>query len=372
MLRAVMRTPDTLASEVRSAGALVRFNVRYWPTVLPRVHRGLRYWHERAERIPDPQLRQLALDKLADERFNTEVAVTFATLAPRRLRGQVVDACVALQVMYDYLDGVSEQPAPDPLADSRRLFSAFIVAVTPEQEKPVDYYEYHPLRDDGGYLQELVEACRLTFARLPNAALVGPIARASALRCGEAQTRTHAIEALGVGQFNEWASSEADGTGLNWWEFAAGATASILCVHALIGAAADEGTDLASARELDSAYLYSCALSTLLDSLIDHERDVAEGSHSFVDYYEDETERARRIPAVATMAADAGARIRHSGHHRMTGMGIAAFYLSAPSARRGYARAVKDRVVSRLGPLILPMLGIFRLWRLAKAAAAGG
>jgi hypothetical protein len=47
----------------------------------------------------------------------------------------------------------------------------------------------------------------------------------AARRCGESQTRTHAIEALGVGQLAEWAAAAAQGTDLTWWEYTAGATA---------------------------------------------------------------------------------------------------------------------------------------------------
>jgi len=198
-------------------GALVRANARYWPTVLPRVHRGLRHWEVAASGIPDERLRRLALAKLAEERFNTEVAATLATLAPRHHRGRVIDAIVPLQVMYDYLDGLSEEPADDPLANGRQLFSAFAVSLSPEGFQWVDYYSHSPGRDDGGYLETLVGACWQAFARLPRAAVVAPVARAAVWRCGESQTRTHAIEALGGEQLVEWASAEAEGSGLTWW-----------------------------------------------------------------------------------------------------------------------------------------------------------
>jgi hypothetical protein len=133
-----------LSAEARAATALARANARYWPTVLPHVHRGLRHWQERAHRIPDPILRELATSKIAHERFNTEVAATLATLAPRAHRRLATEAIVPLQVMYDYLDGLSEMPAPDPLGTSRLLFSAFTNSLAPEHADPVDYYAAHP------------------------------------------------------------------------------------------------------------------------------------------------------------------------------------------------------------------------------------
>jgi tetraprenyl-beta-curcumene synthase len=361
----------TLVSEARTAAALGFAQARYWPSVLPRVHRGLRHWEQRAQRIPDPGLKELALAKIKGERFNTEVAATLCTLAPRRYRRQAIDATVALQVMYDYLDGVGEDPGPDPLADGRRLFSAFTVALSPERLAPVDYYEYHSHRQDGGYLEELVRTCHYAFCELPSAAVVAPVACRAAAACGEAQTRTHAIGALGTTQLTDWANAEAAGTGLTWWEYTAAATASVLRMHALIAAAADRHTTSAEARDLDVAYLFIAGVTTLLDSLIDQGRDLEEEGHSFLGYYESEEVKAERVAAIVahTTSVDLP-RVRHWAHHRMTNVGAAAYYLSAPSAREPRARAVKARVVNELPPLIAPTLGIFRLWRLAKAVAS--
>jgi tetraprenyl-beta-curcumene synthase len=359
-----------LGAEACAVGALARANARYWPTVLPQVHRGLRRWKAVARTIPDPGLRDLALDKIAHESFNTEVAATLATLAPRRHRPQAIEAIVALQVMYDYLDGLSEEPAADPLGTSRLLFNAFTVSLTPAQTEPVDYYRGAARgMGDGGYLQSLVAACQTAFRRLPGAEVVAPVAREAAQRCGESQTRTHAIEALGTGQLAEWATAAADGTGLTWWEYTAGATASILSVHALIAAAADPRTTAADAGSLDTAYLFISAVSTLLDSVIDLRRDSEEGAHSFVSYYGSEDVMAARIGTVVARAAVEGGSIHHGGHHRMTAAGVAAYYLSAPAAGRPPGRAVKARAVKELPLLLRPALGVFRLWRLAKAIA---
>jgi hypothetical protein len=87
-----------VSGSARALAAMARANMRYWPTVLPRVQKGLRAWEGAAGRIPDDRLRQIALAKLDEERFNTEVAATLATLAPRRQRAAAIDAIVPLQV----------------------------------------------------------------------------------------------------------------------------------------------------------------------------------------------------------------------------------------------------------------------------------
>jgi tetraprenyl-beta-curcumene synthase len=176
-----------MSAGTRALVAMGRANARYWPTVLPQVQHRLRFWDGAARRIPHQRLREIALEKLAEERFNTEVAATLATLAPWRQRPAAIAAIVPLQVMYDYLDGLSEEPAADPLGSSRELFRAFTVALTPERFERADYYSRSSGWDDGGYLQTLVEACRRAFASLPGAAAVAPAARAAALRCGESR-----------------------------------------------------------------------------------------------------------------------------------------------------------------------------------------
>jgi tetraprenyl-beta-curcumene synthase len=354
----------------RAALALVAANARYWPTVLPRVHRELRRWESRARSIPDPALRAVALEKLRDERFNTEVAATLATISPRRYRGRAIEAIVALQVMYDYLDGIGEQPTPDPLEDGRQLFRALANGVEIGFAGEVDYYRHHLQPEDGGYLKSLAAVCREAFVGLPQAAVVAPTALRAAERCGEGQARTHAIERFGVEQLAVWAAREAEGTSLAWWEFTAGATASVLAMHALIAAAADPRIDSAEARRIDDAYLRISAVSTLLDSLIDLPRDAREGGHSFVGYFEDEAERSERLGRLAAAAATAAPELRHGAHHYMTTVGVAAYYLSAPEADEPYACPAKASIVAELRPLIAPTLGIFHLWRMVKRLRA--
>ncbi|MGB2710973.1 MAG: DUF2600 family protein [Conexibacter sp.] len=350
--------------------ALALANVRYWVSVAPHVRRELRHWERRAAAIADPALRAHALGKLRDEHFNAEVAATLATLAPRRQRQLVVTAIVAFQIVYDYLDAVSEQPVADPLANGRQLYGAFM-ATLGTQADGADHYRYHPQRDDGGYLDALVTACREAFWALPAAIAVAPVARRSATRCGEAQTRTHAVPREGVGQLSAWATREALDHEMTWWESAAGAAASVLSVHALMAAAADPRTTSSEAASIDAAYLPISALTTLLDSLIDREQDTTTGNHGYVAYYPSATVAAHRIGEVAHRATSAAARLRHGPHHAMTVAGAAAYYLSAPGAGTPFARPVAAHVAGELRPLVTPILGIFRLWRLAKRLRPG-
>src|ERR1044072_456064 len=130
------------AIPVATGIALVRANARYWWTVFPQVRRELSGWDRLAQAIPDPALRAQAQHKLRQERFNTEVAATLATLAPSPWRPKAVTAIVALEVMYDYLDGLTEQPVLDPLANGRQLYRAFADALAP-CGPPSGHYRHH-------------------------------------------------------------------------------------------------------------------------------------------------------------------------------------------------------------------------------------
>jgi tetraprenyl-beta-curcumene synthase len=349
--------------------ALVRANARFWPTVFPEVRRELREWDRYAHAIPTPVLRSQALAKLQHERFNTEVAATLATLVPPVRRRDVTEAIVALEVLYDYLDGLGEQPVPDPLADGRQLYRALVDAVAPTGPL-ADYYRHRPHCDDGGYLAALVSTCRRALWSLPAAPIVAPAAQAVLARCGEAQTRTHAVARLGPGQLRAWASRQPEVGRLRWSEVAAGATASVLAAHALVALAADPATTAADAQAVAAAYLSTCALTTMLDSLMDAEADALVGGHSYHAYYASETEAAARLGVLARDAVAAVERLPRAAHHLMTVTGAVAFYLSAPEARAGRARRLTVPITRELRPLLAPPLAIFAAWRGMKRRRA--
>jgi hypothetical protein len=345
--------------------ALVLANARYWTTVAPLTRSELERWRARAGRIEDPELRALALQKLSDEGFAAEVAATLATLAPRQHRVAAVRAIVALEVMFDYLDGLTERPAPDPLANGRQLFKALSDALDPGAGHTDDYYR-HNGSDDGGYLRELGNVVSQGLGRLPSTVLLAPTMRQAGARCSEAEVLTHAYSSLAEG----WAIRMAVGSRLEWREYLAGAASSILSVHALIALACDRHATVEDAAALDEVYLALGVLSTMLDSVVDFEEDEANGTIAYIAHYESASELGRRLANVIHRAA-AEARGAPSGaHHLMTIAGIAAYFTSAPTAMSELALPVTSRVQRELRPLITPTLAVMRVWRAVKRIRA--
>ncbi len=348
--------------------ALLVANARYWSTVAPLVRRQLHRWRRRAWAIEDPVLGALALHKLNEEGFNAEVAATLATLAPRSHRRDVVEAIVALEILFDYLDGLTESPTGESPDDGYQLFKAFTDAVTPASQPCGDYFRYHRGTDDGGYLDELVAAVRQAIAGLPTTVKLTDIMRASAERTAEAQLHIHAACIAETGQLERWGKRGATDTQLEWREYVAGAASSVLVVHALITAAADHRTTHAHGLEIDRIYLPIAALPTILDSLIDYERDAMAGQPGYVRYYDGSSVLARQLASVIQDGLARARRVPNGAHHVMTLVGVVAYYASAPSAQSDFARPVTEHIRGHLRPVIGPTLAVMLAWRSAKRA----
>jgi tetraprenyl-beta-curcumene synthase len=351
--------------------ALAVANGRYWPTVAPETRRELARWAGPAQAISDATLRSLALEKLRDERFNSEVAATLATLAPRGQRAAAVKAIVALELLFDYLDGCTELPSADPLGESRRLFAPFVGTFAPREpadgggnaEGTTGYTE-----PGGSYAGALADRTRVQLLALPRADAVLEVAHASLQRCAEAQTRLHAAPSLGDRQLQDWAAEHAVGSGLEWRGYAGGCASSVLAAHALIAAAADPTTTTADARQIDSAYLAIGAVITILDSVVDESADRARGESGFIRLFSSTEELAASLRTLIREALTRCRRAPHGEHHAMTLAGVAAYYTTHPGAREPVARPVASMVRRELSPTISSTLSVVAGWGDAKRA----
>jgi tetraprenyl-beta-curcumene synthase len=346
----------------RAAIALVVTNVRYWAFIAPSVRSELSRWQLQAEAIDDLELRALALAKLRGEGFHAEAAAMLATVAPRPHRGAVVEAIVAIEVLFDYLDGLTERPSEDPLRDGERAFKALIDAVSARAPEP--------RRDGEEYLEALARTVAAAVASLPGTAAIADVAQRTAQLGTNAQVRMHAVPQLGSGPLRLWASAEAEGTDLEWRELAAGAASSVLVLHALIVAAAHPGTTRGAAEQLASAYLSTCVLLTLLDGLVDQDDDVGpNGSEAggYLGLYETPAELPDVFARAARRAVTHARGVPNSAHHVMILVGVIAYYGSAPGAENARARPVISRLRNELSPLVSPTLVVMRVWRSMKA-----
>src|SRR4029077_3216649 len=272
----------------------------------------------------------------------------------RRARAPLVQLMVAYQIMYDYLDAINERPDSAPLSNGLQLHRALTDAVI---ACPVStsYYRNHPQCDDGGYLDTLVQRCRDILQSLPSTRTITPLLVHAADRCGEAQSRNHAVVTEGNRQLAEWSTAQAPDSGYLWWELAA-AGISCLSLHALFAAAASE-TTLEEAEHIERAYFPPiCAISALLDSLIDYPQDLGTTNHSFTSHYGTSSQAGHRFAAITSEASALVRELRHHRRHEIILAGIASFYLSAPAAMTTFAQPIRRCVVASLGRITTPIL----------------
>jgi tetraprenyl-beta-curcumene synthase len=348
---------------LRDALALAETLACYWLTIFPLARRELRRWQKRAAAIPEPALREIATRALTQEGLNAEGAALFATLAPARQRAATTRLLVAYQVMYDYLDALTEQPPPEPVRSSRQLHRALLTALG--QPAPIDgYFAHHPLREDGGYLAELAESCRATFIRLPGARVAAPHAISAAMRSAEGQSQSHAAAYTTDHELIRWAKhATPGGLDLRWWETAAAAESSLV-IHALLASAAQPHMTAACAKRVTAAYWpWIAGLNALLDDLIDTAEDAAEGTHSYIARYPNPADCARRLARLAAEASSALAHVPLRRRHTVIFAAMTSYYLAAPEATSVEIESTARLVASAIDTDLRPLIAMLRARR---------
>lgn len=331
----------------------------------------LGHWRSLARRIPDPELRRLALCALEQKRGNVEGAAAFAALVSSAYRPLVVRALVSCQVICDYLDLLAEQPSRDPVANGYRLHEALIVATAPG-EPHRDYYAEHPHAEDGGYLQALVSSLRDALMMLPSLASTAESLGGAAERIAVYQSFNHG-DALGSFEcFETWAARGALAhEGLRPWESAAGA-GSTLVVLAMIAAAADPDLRPSVAREIERAYFpWIGSLHSLLDSLVDYREDMALQGRALVGYYRSAREAAERMRSLAVEALRRAHGLPRGRRHALIVAAMTSFYVCEVDRRHSaHARLVAPAVLDVFGGLARPNMAMLRVRRSLRAVTA--
>jgi tetraprenyl-beta-curcumene synthase len=254
----------------------------------------LRRWRTRAGQIPVSAVREIALLALDGKRGNTHGAALFSVI-PRRRSSPLLRLLTTYQVLWDFLDSLSETwpgLAPD---DTLHLHFALVDAVTPAG--PIrDYYGPLNLPDDGGYLSSLVKACRECCRALPSFHHVAALLHKEANRIS-VQAINHVAEPEQIPvALRDWVANEYPGTHeVAWFELAAAAGANV-AIYALFALAAEEGCSAERVEDTYRAYFpWAGALATMLDGFVDQFEDARDGEHCYVAYYQSPNEARSRI-----------------------------------------------------------------------------
>jgi tetraprenyl-beta-curcumene synthase len=350
----------------RDLAVLGLMMARYALRVLPLARTQLRQWEGVARTIPDARLREHALGTLRGESFSALGAALVAVTARRHDRA-LVRLLIALQVAWDYIDTVSEQPADDPVANGVQLHRALLDAVSIGPPS-ADYYRLGDARDDGGYLAALVAGCREAAARLPAFELVRPSV-AEALRTAEVQYRNHAPAAERAPALRCWAARQRTAARIGWIEAAAAASSS-LGVLAMLALAADPRLTAGGVARVRAAYVpWADALTALLDSLVDQEADRARDAMNWIAQFRSRPAATARLRTITARAVDSMRQLPRGERHLAIVVGMIAMHLSRSSAWIAEAAPTSRAVLRETGTAMTPfLLFLLRGWRRVRRA----
>jgi tetraprenyl-beta-curcumene synthase len=337
------------------ATAFTRAATAYWLSVYPCLRGDLRHWRDQAKAIPDPVLRQVALNAQRAKLGNIEGSVAFAAFTASSSRVHAVRAMAYYEATLDYLDYLCEMPSVDPIVNGRQLNQALITAVVPGA-RHADYYAYHSHHSDNGYLCKLVDGCRDAFTSLPSYAVVVDVARRASTRIAIYQSLNHGDAFGSYRGFESWGQDEAQtyraqfpDKDVRWWEIAASAGSSLV-VFALIAAAANPKTQPSDAVAIEHAYFpWIGAVNSLLDSLVDRSEDSEPGQHRLLDYYASLDQAAGRLAFITAEAATRARQLGDGRAHSLTLAAMVSFYLSAPEAHERDMRAMCQPIRDAIG-----------------------
>ncbi len=293
-----------------------------------------------------------------------EGAALFSIL-PKHRDERLLKLLVAYQVMWDFLDSVSERGACAGQANGRQMHRALVEALDPED--PIsDYYRYHPWKDDGGYLRTLVETCRRLCAGLPGYRKVRPLMLQGVRDCA-IQSLNHEREPSRRDvALKEWAEREfADEHGLSWFERTAATSA--FTPHVLLAMAADPSCEQEEVQAVYSAYFPWVPLTiAMLDSYADRADDAANDNHSYISHYPSEAAALERLGAIIRRAVSQTARLPRGRRHALITASMVAMYLSSAGASTPAMREQTRTLARAGGTLTRLLLGIARVWRATR------
>jgi tetraprenyl-beta-curcumene synthase len=336
---------------------------------LKAVSREMSAWRIRALMIPDAAIREDALNSIELKRENADGAALFSIL-PARRNLSLLRLLVAYQIIWDFLDSVSERGACEGTKNGRQLHKALVEALDPAS--PIsDYYRFHPWRDDGGYLRKLVETCRANCAALPSYGRLRPLVVREARRAQVQALNHDADPAERDEALRRWAEREFAGEQrLSWFELSSAASAS-LAVHAFLALAARPAcTDAEVKQACDAYFPWISGTATMLDSYVDQVEDELAGNHRYVEHYGNRALASERLRALVGRSVVEARRLRDGHRHAVIASCMVAMYLSKDSARTPDMRASTASFVDAGGSLTRLLLPVLRLWRIIFAQTA--
>ncbi|NEU30010.1 tetraprenyl-beta-curcumene synthase family protein [bacterium LRH843] len=318
--------------------------------VIPTVHRYLDEWKEKAQMIPDSELRSQALDALTKKYFHCEGGGVYGLLAKDRFE-ELIQFIIAYQLTCDYLDNLCDQsPSFDP-NDFRSLHQALLDALTPGAA-PKNYYEYRQEQEDGGYLHALVKTCQTILATFPSFEKVQAHMLELSGYYGDLQVHKHVKKEERIPRLEAWFNEHRHKVpDMTWFEFSA-CTGSTLGIYTLAAYSTKPNlTDEMALKIKDGYYPWFQGVHLLLDYFIDQEEDLADDELNFLSYYESEEQMIERFRYFVDKAEEALLTLPDWKFHRLLLRGAIAIYIADEKVQKDKEMKKKSRKMIKKGGL---------------------
>lgn len=322
---------------------------KYIRQVFPEVSRELAAWTGLCKNSECQVLAKQALDSLSTKRFHAQGGSVFA-LYPQADMRRTIRFIVSLQTISDYLDNLCDRAGVDEESAFRQLHLSMLDAVDPA--RPIsDYYGHYPYKEDNGYLQALVEACREQVQELPAYPLVLGKMKKYVQLYTDLQTYKHLSRDTREEYLGTWADYYIrQFPGLTCWEFSA-AAGSTLAMFIMFVSAFDASLTEERVRILDDAYFpWICGLHILLDYYIDAKEDRLTGDLNFTEYYRNLKHCEERLAFFVERAVESCSTLEYPLFHLTVVKGLLAMYLSDPKAFFGLNRLASRNLLKKSPP----------------------
>ncbi|WP_342432690.1 tetraprenyl-beta-curcumene synthase family protein [Neobacillus sp. FSL H8-0543] len=301
--------------------------------IIPAVHQELNKWTERAENIPNPELRTQALASIKHKTFHCEGGGILALMAMKEYK-KAVEFIVAYQTISDYLDNLCDRSTSLDPEDFAALHEAMADALTLESG-PKNYYRLREDQDDGNYLNDLTETCRTVLRELQNYSLISEYLKELCDYYCDLQIHKHVNQAERVPRLEAWFHLHQNRfPEMEWYEFSAcsGSTLGIFCLISYAMRADFKASDAENIRK--GYFPYIQGLHILLDYFIDQEEDKAGGDLNFCFYYENEETLFERLKHFVFEADRHTEYLPHKRFHQLINRGLLGIYLSDSKVRK--------------------------------------
>ncbi|MEG9298663.1 tetraprenyl-beta-curcumene synthase family protein [Mangrovibacillus sp. Mu-81] len=301
--------------------------------IFPLVHAELDYWKNKADAIPNEELRKQALASIKHKTFHCEGGSILSILSLKKKK-ETIRFTVAYQTISDYLDNLCDRSTSLDPNDFELLHQSMKDSLTVGAE-PVNYYSLREDQDDGGYLRDLVMACQESLAEIPHYySIKTELLELCEYYC-DLQIHKHVKAEEREGRLQKWFESHRSNLPeMDWYEFSAcsGSTLGIFC---LVSYASRPDFHPSYTEKIKEGYFpYIQGLHILLDYFIDQEEDQEGGDLNFCFYYENDEHLRERLIHFLRKADEHTNQLPHSSFHRLINKGLIGVYLSDEKARR--------------------------------------